>query len=56
MKLFIGLAIFIWLVCGLAGTWMLQGADDLQLKMIAKGPLTLIKAFNDQPVSHPGGI
>jgi hypothetical protein len=54
MKLFVGLAVFVWLLCGLAGTWMLEGSGDLQWKMIARGPLTLVKAFNDKPVSYPG--
>jgi hypothetical protein len=54
MKIFVGLAVFIWLLCGLAGTWMLEGSGDLQWKMIARGPITLVKAFNDKPVSYPG--
>jgi len=28
--------------------------DDMHWKPIAKGPITLIKAFNDSPVSYPG--
>jgi hypothetical protein len=51
MKAFLLVALFIWLLCGLAGAWML---DDLHWKPIAKGPITLIKAFNDKPVAYPG--
>jgi len=53
MKLFVGVMIFIWLVCGLAGAWMLEGGDDLHWKTIARGPISLIKAFNDDPVTVP---
>jgi len=41
MKAFAAVGGFIWLVCGLAGAWM-------------KGPITLSKAFNDDPVTYPG--
>jgi hypothetical protein len=52
MKLFVGLAVFMWLLCGLAGAWMLKGDGDLHWKAIAKGPITLIKAFNEEPVTY----
>jgi hypothetical protein len=51
MKLFIGFAVFIWLLCGLFGAWML---DDMHFKTIARGPISLIKGFNENPVSYPG--
>jgi len=51
MKLFVGFALFVWLLCGVTGAWWL---DDMHWKPIAKGPITLIKAFNDSPVSYPG--
>jgi len=53
MKFFVGLAVFLWLICGAIGAWM---KDDLQLdqwEMIAKGPITLIKAINEHPVTIP---
>jgi hypothetical protein len=52
MKLFVGVAVFLWLLCGLAGAWMLEGDDELHWKAIAKGPITLIKALNENPVDY----
>lgn len=54
MKLWIGFAIFVWLLCGLAGDWMIDGRDNLHWKDVVRGPLTLIQAFNEHPVSYPG--
>jgi len=51
MKLFVGFVVFLWILCGFAGAWWL---GDTNWKQIAKGPITLIKAFNDNPVSYPG--
>jgi hypothetical protein len=52
MKLAIGVAVFLWLLCGLAGAWMMEGGDELHWKMIAKGPITLVHAFNENPVDY----
>lgn len=54
MKLFVALAVFIWLICGFAGAWRLEGLDELQWRTVAKGPISLVKAFNEDPVSYPG--
>lgn len=54
MKLFIGIGLFIWLVCGLAGDWLLEGADDLHWQAVAKGPITLIKAMERSPPTFRG--
>jgi hypothetical protein len=54
MKLFVILAIFIWLVCGFFGAWMLEGGGNMHLKTIARGPISLVKGFNENPVSYPG--
>ena len=51
MKLFVGFVIFFWLLCGLIGSWRL---DDHDFKTIAKGPFTLARAFNENPVTYPG--
>jgi hypothetical protein len=51
MKVFAAIGGFIWLVCGLAGGWMM---GDLHWKPIVKGPITLAKAFKDDPVTYPG--
>lgn len=51
MKLLIVILLLIWLLCGLVGAWRM---DDMRLKVIARGPLTLVEALNDNPVSYPG--
>ena len=53
-RIFIGVAIFIWLICGLSGAWRLDELDVHHWKTIAKGPITLAKAFNEKPVTYPG--
>ena len=55
MKLFAGFAIFVWLLCGLVGAWMLEGRSDLHWKAIARGPITLVKAYNENPINYPDG-
>ncbi len=50
MKLFFGLAVFLWLMCGMIGAWML---DDKHWDVIAKGPISLIKAINNAPSPYP---
>jgi hypothetical protein len=44
----------IWLLCGLVGAWMLDDLDRRHWKVIARGPITLVKAINDNPASIPG--
>jgi len=52
--MFVGLALFLWLLCGVAGAWMLDDLDLREWKTIARGPITLIKAINEaEPVSLP---
>jgi len=54
MKLFVGFAVFFWLICGLVGAWRLDELDADHWKTIAKGPITLVHAINDRPVTYPG--
>jgi hypothetical protein len=54
MKLWIGFALFFWLICGLAGAWWLDELDKDHLKTIALGPISLARAFNENPVTYPG--
>lgn len=54
MKLFIGVMIFLWLLCGVIGAWRMEGGDDMHFKTIAMGPISLAQAFNDNPVTYPG--
>lgn len=53
MKLFLGLAVFLWLMCGAVGAWMLGELNTRHWDVIAKGPITLIKAINDAPTPYP---
>lgn len=54
MKLFVGFAVFFWLICGLAGAWRLDELNADHWKTIAKGPITLVHAINEKPVTYPG--
>ena len=54
MKVAIGLAVLIWLLCGLAGAWMTEEPERPRAELIARGPLTLIDALNEEPpVRYP---
>jgi hypothetical protein len=44
MKAFVVFAVFIWFICGAIGAWML---DDMHWKTIARGPITMVKAYNE---------
>jgi hypothetical protein len=54
MKLLIGILAFIWTFCGLVGAWWLDDLDSGHWKAIARGPITLAKALNENPVTYPG--
>ena len=54
MKLLVGIILFIWVLCGLVGAWRRDDLDLDHWQTIARGPVTLAKAFNDKPVSYPG--
>lgn len=54
MKLFIGVALFIWLVCGLAGDWLLEDGGSFRWQAVAKGPITLVKAMQKSPPTFRG--
>ena len=53
MKLAIGLLVFLWFFSGALGAWMTGDLDRHHWKKIARGPITLVKAINDNPVSVP---
>jgi len=55
MKLAFGIIVFLWLLCGLIGAWMLDDLDADHWKKIARGPITLAQALNDRPVTFQGG-
>jgi hypothetical protein len=54
VKLAFAVLVFIWIICGAAGAWMLDELDSAHWKSIAKGPITLADAFNEKPVTYPG--
>ena len=54
MKWFIRFALVLWFLCGLGGAWALEGVHHMHWQTIAKGPISLAKAYNENPVSYPG--
>lgn len=54
MKALVAFAVCIWLICGFAGAWMLEGLGDMRWKTIARGPISLVRAFSENPVTYPG--
>ena len=51
MKLAFGVLVFIWIICGAIGAWWL---DDKDLKTVSLGPISLAKAYNENPPTYPG--
>ena len=51
MKLAIGTALSLWLLCGVIGAWMLDDLNSGHAKMIAYGPITLAQALSEHPVT-----
>ena len=54
MKYAVILIVLVWLLSGLAGAWMLDDLDSDHWKTIARGPMTLAKAVQEDPVTAPG--
>lgn len=54
MKWALRIIIFVWLLSGIAGAWMLGELNRNHWKVIARGPITLVKAINETPVTVPG--
>jgi hypothetical protein len=54
MKAFVVFALFVWLLCGVAGAWMLDGPGNMHWKTIALGPISLVKGMNETPSNLPG--
>ena len=52
MKLAFGVIVFIWMICGLVGAWWLDELDLDHWAVIAKGPITLARAYNDNPPDY----
>jgi hypothetical protein len=51
MKFAIIIAVVLWLLCGAGGAWRLGELDRRHWKAIARGPITLAHALNEDPVS-----
>jgi hypothetical protein len=49
MKWAIVIAVLFWLLCGLAGAWMMGDVSRDNWKAIARGPITLAKAIGEEP-------
>jgi hypothetical protein len=57
MKFAFGIAVFVWLICGAIGAWMTDDLDAEHWEKIAKGPITLIHAWNEEPPTlYPKGV
>jgi hypothetical protein len=52
MKFAVGIIVFVWLLAGLIGAWMLDELNTDHWKAIARGPITLGKALDE----HQGGL
>ena len=54
MKLFVGFIVFFWVFTGLLGAWWLDELEPQYWRVIAKGPISLARAYNENPPSYPG--
>jgi hypothetical protein len=54
MKLAFGFLVFLWVFMGLLGAWWLDDLDADHWAEIAKGPITLADAYNENPPNYPG--
>ncbi len=53
MKFAIRLAVFLWFLSGVTGAWMIGELNAEHWRTVARGPMTLVKAINDNPVTVP---
>lgn len=54
MKLTLAVLVSVWFICGLGGAWRLDELDIAHWRDVARGPITLAEAFNENPVNYPG--
>ena len=54
MKYAVAFVVFVWLLCGLIGAWWLDDLKPQYWLVIAKGPISLARAYNESPPSYPG--
>lgn len=53
MKFVVILVVVVWFLCGAIGALILGDLDSHHWKTIVRGPITLARAVNDNPVSMP---
>lgn len=53
MKFAFAVIVFLWVLSGLIGAWWLDDLDLADWKVIAKGPISLARAYNENQ-SAPG--
>ena len=53
MKFAVIMIVVIWFISGLFGAWMLEDLDREHWKVIARGPITLARAINENPAHIP---
>ncbi len=51
MKFAFGVLISLWFCCGVGGAWMLGDLDPVNWEAVLRGPLTLVRALNENPVN-----
>ena len=56
MKFAFGVIVFIWVLCGLIGAWWLDDLDAQHWKVIAKGPISLARAYNENQGPPGAGL
>jgi hypothetical protein len=54
MKLWLGLMVSLWLICGLIGAWWLDEFEVKYWRVVAKGPISLARAYNENPPDFLG--
>ena len=54
MKFAFAFVVFIWVLCGAIGAVWLGDFDLDHWDVIAKGPISLARAYNQDPPSYPG--
>lgn len=54
MKWALGIVLFCWLLSGLVGAWMLDDLDADHWQVLLRGPHTLARALNENPIPYSG--
>ena len=54
MKFAVGIFVFMWLLSGVVGAALMHQLDRHHWQAVARGPITLVKGYNETPPSYPG--